>query len=335
MFGRKHQGRRSANPVYIIFRLILSLCLFAVLLAGIYSAYKHFSGLDPFKLDPFAVASNLINAKSGQQILGVLSAIKIGKQNNDLLSQITTSKPQISAKPIFKFLVFTDSHSDNNNLRKALNQAKEKYPDIAFIIGLGDYTEVGTLDELRATKTELDRSSQRYFVIPGDHDLWDSRDKQQNPLSNFKQIFGPDYQSFIFADYLFLLLDNSNNYLGIDPEQEQWLAGELDKGQNLKGILVFVHEPLYHPSSDHFMGRVEPKLKQQAKSLIYQLKAAGVKKIFSGDIHFFSEYSEPETNINMVTVGAVASVRNPQAPRFAIVWVFDDGSVKAEDVEIK
>lgn len=335
MFGKKHSGRRSTNPIFILSRLILSLIIFAVLLGGIYSAYKHFSGLDPLKLAPFAVVSNLINSKSGQQVLGILSSIKIGEQNNNLLSQISSSEPQHTAKPIFKFLTLTDSHSDNNNLQKAINQAKQKYPDIQFIIGLGDYTEVGTLDELRLAKYELDLSTLRYFVIPGDHDLWDSRDKQQNSLSNFKQIFGPNYQSFIFGDYFFLLLDNSDNYLGIGPEQEQWLISELEKGQSLKGILVFIHEPLYHPSSDHFMGRVEPKLKQQAKSLIYQLKAAGAKLVLSGDIHYFSEYLEPETNLPMVTVGSVTSERNPQAPRYAIVWVFDNGSVKVEDVEIK
>lgn len=326
MFGRRK--RKSTNILFVTFRLILSLVMFAVLLGGIYSAYKHFSGLDPLKLDPFTTVSNLINSKSGQQVLGVLSFVKIGKQNNNL-------QPQSMARPIFKFLTLTDSHSDNNNLQKAIKGAKQKYPDIQFIIGLGDYTEVGTLEELRLAKHELDLSTLRYFVIPGDHDLWDSRDKQQNSLSNFKQIFGPNYQSFIFEDYLFLLLDNSDNYLGIGPEQEQWLVSELEKGQSLKGILVVIHEPLYHPSSDHFMGRVEPKLKQQAKSLVYQLKAAGVKLVLSGDIHYFSEYSEPETNLPMVTVGSVTSERNPQAPRYAIVWVFDDGSVKVEDVEIR
>ncbi|MBI2599986.1 hypothetical protein HYW43_03645 [Candidatus Daviesbacteria bacterium] len=83
------------------------------------------------------------------------------------------------------------------------------------------------------------------------------------------------------------------------------------------------------------MGSVENKLKLQAKSLIFQFKAAGVLKIFAGDIHYFSEYEEPETKLSMVTVGAVGIERNPQSPRFAVVTVMADGSTKVEDAEIK
>lgn len=316
MFKRHY--KKSANPIFILFRLILSLVMFAVLLGGVYSAYKHFSGLDPLKLDPLSLVLK-----------------QIPKQRSDLLSQIASSKPEIKAKPVFKFLALSDSHSDNNNLKKAINQAKEKYPDIQFIVGLGDYTEVGTPDELRSAKQEFDLSGLRYFVIPGDHDLWDSRDKQKQPGENFRQVFGPLYQSFTFENFRFLLLDNSDNYQGLGEEQERWIEDNLEKQEDTRGMLIFIHEPLFHPSSDHFMGRMEPKVKQQAKSLIYQLKAAGVKLVLSGDIHFFGEYSEPETNLSMVTLGAVTSERNPQAPRYGIVWVFDDGSVKVEDVEIK
>lgn len=316
MFKRHY--KKSANPIFILFRLILSLVMFAVLLAGVYSAYKHFSGLDPLKLDPLSLVLK-----------------QVPKQRSDLLSQIASSKPEIKAKPVFKFLALSDSHSDNNNLRKAINQAKEKYPDIQFIIGLGDYTEVGTPDELRSAKQEFDLSGLRYFVIPGDHDLWDSRDKQKQPGENFRQVFGPLYQSFTFENFLFLLLDNSDNYQGLGEEQERWIEDNLEKQEDTRGMLIFIHEPLFHPSSDHFMGRMEPKVKQQAKSLIYQLKAAGVKLVLSGDIHFFGEYSEPETNLSMVTLGAVTSERNPQAPRYVVVTVYEDGSTRVDDIEIK
>ena len=83
------------------------------------------------------------------------------------------------------------------------------------------------------------------------------------------------------------------------------------------------------------MGWVEKSLKSQAWGLIFQLKEAGVAKIFSGDIHYFSQYEEPQTKTPMVTVGAVTIERNPQVPRFAVVSVSEDGLTKAEDVEIK
>lgn len=344
MFGRKHKGRRSINIVFVIFRLILSLVMFAVLLAGIYSAYKHFSGLDPLRLDPQALLQSVLEAKTPQQLLTVLSSVKF---TQDLSSQInqkalprerqalgdSTTRSSVA----FKFMLVADSHSDNVNLRKAIAQAKQTYPDLAFIIGMGDYTEVGTIEEFKAAKKEFDAGGLRYFLLAGDHDLWDSRNKSVSPDNNFKQIFGPLYQAFTFGNYRFLLLDNSDNYQGIGIDQQKWITSELEKvkSEGISGLFVFVHEPLFHPSSDHFMGRVEKEVRQQARSLIYQLKDAQVKRVFSGDIHYFSQYSEPETGIEMVTIGAITVERNPQVPRFAVVNVFEDGSVRVEDVEIR
>lgn len=345
MFGRKHQGRRSSHPLFVLFRLILSLTMFAVLLIGAYSAYKHFSGLDPLKLDPQSVFKQVLGAKTSQQLVTVLSAFKIDPK---ILGQ-TTQKAAIpldsltklsvptQAKYAFRFLLVADSHNDNVNLKKAVASAKQQYPDLSFIIGLGDYTDVGTIDELNNAKKELDSSGLRYFVIPGDHDLWDSRDKQKDPLENFREVFGPSYQSFSFKNFYFLLLNNSDNYIGISKEQQGWINSELEKGKTAgnKGIFVFVHEPLYHPSSDHYMGSVEKDLKTQAQSLILQLKNVGVKKVFAGDIHYFSEYEEPATKLPMMTVGAIVTDRNPQLPRYAVVSVFEDGLTQVEDMEIK
>ncbi len=212
----------------------------------------------------------------------------------------------------------------------------QKSRDLKFIIGLGDYSDVGTVDELKNAKKVFDSASLRYFVIPGDHDLWDCRNRSLLPVACFTQVFGPPYQIFTFDNFSFLLLDNSDNYAGFGDKQLKWITDELEKVKQTKpkGIFVFTHTPLYHPSSDHVMGWVENSLKAQAGGVLFQLKDASVSKIFAGDIHYFSEYSEPKTNLPMVTIGAVTSDRNPQAPRFAVVSVFEDGSTKVEDVII-
>lgn len=329
---KRHYKKRSPNIAFVFFRLLLSLTMFVVLLGGIYSAYKYFSGLDPLKLDPQAIISNVILTRTPKQLLGLLPNSKqiLGKS-------IPTPIPTpTNSAALFKFLLVADSHTDNADLDKALKEAIQKFPDLKFIIGLGDYSDVGTIDELKNAKKVFDSSSLRYFVIPGDHDLWDSRNRSLPPVSYFSQVFGPPYQSFTFDNFSFLLLDNSDNYAGFDDKQLKWVTDELEKIKQAKpkGIFVFSHEPLYHPSSDHVMGWVENSLKAQAGGLLFQLKDAQVSKIFAGDIHFFSEYSEPKTNLPMVTIGAVTSDRNPQAPRFGIVSVFDDGTTKVEDVII-
>lgn len=348
---KRHYQKRSPNIVFVIFRLILSVVMLAVLMGGVYSAYKHFSGLDPLKLNPQAVLSELLAGKVPQELTTILSSVKLTQSLSNQINQKVLSQQKSKEIPAddskeetgsdaslaFKFLIVTDSHSDNVNLGKAISQARYKYPDLKFIIGLGDYTEVGTIEELKNAKKEFDSSSLRYFLIPGDHDLWDCRNRGLSPAACFGAVFGPDFQSFTFENFRFILINNSDNYKGIGQEQSEWIASELEKAVDDKvtGIFVFVHEPLYHSSSDHFMGRVEKELISQAKSLIFQLKAGSVKKVFSGDVHYFSEYEEPETKLPMVTVGAVGIERNPQAPRFAVVSVFDDGSTKVEDVEIK
>lgn len=333
---RRH-GRRRTNILFVIFRLILSLIIFVTLLAGLYSAYKHFSGVDPFKVDPRTAATSLV---------GLLSKINLPKdlqiKLNEKIPNGTDTPSGVSgattqnqnAKVIFKFALIADSHSDSTFLKKALDQLKKDYSDIQFIIGLGDYTEVGTIDELKNAKSQLDNTGFRYFVTPGDHDLWDSRNKSLVPTANYSQIFGSPYQSFSFGNFKFIILHNSDNYLGLGDVQKSWLEGELTR-KDSSGIFVFLHEPLFHPSSDHFMGRVQENLKAEAFDLIRQLAASGVKKIFAGDTHYFTQYQDPQTGIQMVTIGALASARNLQNPRFAVVSVFEDGNSGIEDVEVK
>lgn len=338
MFGRKHhQGRRSTNIVFVIFRLFLSVFMFAVLLWGIYSAYKSFSGSDPLKLDPLAVFNNVIAARTPKQLTEALSLLKIDPKILGKATQPTSLTTLENPGPLFKFLLIADSHSDNGNLEKAITQAKQNYSDLQFIIGLGDYSEVGTVAQLKQAKDTLDTFSLRYFLTSGDHDLWDCRNRKLAPTDCFKEVFGPTYQTFTFDNFKFLLLDNSDDYTGFDDVQLKWIEDELEKakGESVKGIFIFLHEPLFHPSSDHVMGKVESSLKQQARDLMFQFKTAGVKIAFAGDTHLFSEYTEPVTGLPMVTVGAVTVERNPQIPRFAVVSVFEDGNTKVEDVEIK
>lgn len=337
---RRHK-RRHTNIVFVIFRLILSLIIFATLIAGLYYAYKHFSGVDPIKLDPKSSASS---------VLGFLSKLNLPKNiQNTINEKIPATQVQIhqdtpvAPKLVFKFALLADSHSDNIYLKRALDQIRKNYADVRFIIGLGDYTEVGTLDELKKAKIELDSSGFRYFVAPGDHDLWDTRNKQSLPSSdgkslppttNYNQIFGSTYQSFIHENFKFIILYNSDNYLGLGEDQKNWLSSQLINADST-GTFIFLHEPLFSPSSDHFMGRVEQNLKIEAQDLIRQFSEKGVKKVFAGDTHFFSEYNDPSTNLPMVTIGAITSARNLQLSRFAIVYVYDDGSTRIEDVEVK
>lgn len=349
MFGR-HYKKRSTFLPFVIFRLLLSLIVFAILMGGLYSAFQSFSGVDPLKIDPKAVfAMGLKLVRNPEQTFSNLSKLDL----NSLFSQtqpgnvIPADNPvsvsqsdQPLNKPVsFSFLLVADSHNENNYLQKALEQGKGRAKNLQFVIGLGDYTEVGTLAELQSAKKVFDAAGLRYFLAVGDHDLWDARDKGSiSPEVNFNKVFGQSYQSFVFKNVKFILMDNADIYLGMSQDQLDWVSLNLKKArvdENAKLIFGFIHAPLYHPSSDHTMGNTEPKLKDQAKLLINMLKNEGTDELFAGDIHFFTRYQEPETKLNMTTLGAVASAKNTQAPRYSIVTVYEDGSYSVEDVEIK
>lgn len=349
MFGRKRKDkyrRRGSNPIFGLFRLLLSLTIFAVLLGGGYSAYKQFSGVDPIKINPQSAISNFISTdKAFSIIYGLLSLdFKpkeiinnqkiIPKDNQAKTNQVSTSGAK-SADVAFKFAILADSHNENDFLGKALDQAKSA--NVKFIIGLGDYTDVGTLSELQNAKNEFDKTGIRYFVTAGDHDLWDSRNQQGPALENFNKVFGQSYQSFAYDQVRFLILDNSDNYLGWGDQQLNWLSSEIEriKKEQPMLILAFFHEPLFHPSSTRIMGKTIPTLREEARKITLRLRDLGVKETFSGDVHYFTRYHDSESGLAMTTLGAVASLRNAQLPRFVIVSVYDDGTYQVEDVEIR
>ncbi|KKQ66688.1 MAG: putative phosphohydrolase [Candidatus Daviesbacteria bacterium GW2011_GWA2_38_24] len=352
MFFKKHEDKpkRRKGGLLGIIRMFMSLVMILLLLTGIYLAYKQFSGLDPLKIDTNSSIKTLMTSDNVYILInGLLSfdidTIKKSLQNflkspstgsTTSTSLSTGSLTTDTSVPLFfRFAVIADSHTDTASLQKALIQAKENGAEL--VVGLGDYSDVGTVDELVNSKRQFDTVKLPYYLTPGDHDLWDARDKSRNPLDNFRQVFKDTYSSFEYKGVRFLLLDNSDNYTGLDGVQLKWIEDELQRISENKPklTLVFAHSPLFHPSSDHVMGKVNPKLTNQARHLIDVFSRFGVAEVIAGDGHFYSRYIEPEYKLKMTVLGAVTSNRNLQAPRYLMVDVFEDGSYNIQDTEIK
>lgn len=341
--------RKSKFIPITIFRFLITLILLVILSIGVLSAFKYFSGIDPFKFSPQTIGKSILASPETQklisQVLGtktpkflipILAKLNLNEiQPADQINTNSSDNPNLGKPLLFTFAVVADSHNDNVDLKKALSQAHDK--GAAFVIGDGDYTDVGTLKELQDAKAVFDASGIPYYVTAGDHDLWNARDKGMDALETFKQVFGIPYKSFGYDNVRFFILNDSDDYLGVDPYQMNWFEGELKrvKQTNPLNILVFLHEPLYHPSSDHVMGKTNPNLLDQANQLKSLIKDNGVAEVISGDTHFYTSYTDPETGIKMTTAGAVTDQRNAQAPRFLLVDVYTDGSYNIYDTEIK
>lgn len=334
--------RKSGGGVFGIFRTFLSLIMLLILALGLYLAYRNFSGYDPLKLDPQSLVRSVLSSDSVYKIVNTLLSYGPDKS---LVTKLNLKPPATIPRADnqahhgalkYKFAIMADSHRDNQNLQKALSMAKQF--NVKYVIAMGDFSDVGTTDELVNTKRSYDAVNIPYYATPGDHDQWDARNQKKGADSNFLQVFhSPTYQSFADSGVRNLIIYNSDDYLGLDQVQLKWVEDEVSRVSTEKPQLffAFVDTPLYHPSSDHVMGRVEPKLKDQADHLLSILQKAGVNEIFSADTHFFSRFIDPTTGVKITTVGAITADRNPQAPRFAIVDVYSDASYNVEEVEIK
>lgn len=343
MFFKKHSEHKSkrGGGILGIFRVFLSLIMLSILFLGGYLAFKHFSGVDPLKLDPKNVLTQLLTSEGAVNLITGLLSANPPTSLDEVRGIIGGEKdggggePVSNAPILFRFAIIADSHKDTENLRKALSKAKQE--GALFGVGMGDFSDVGTIDELNNTKNAFDSFGLPYYLTPGDHDLWDSRDKKKGAEQNFTEVFGTPYQSFSFKGARFIIVFNSDNYVGLDPNQLKWVEDEVRRNEEEKPkvTFAFASTPFYHPSSDHVMGKETPKLKNQAEHLTSIMSKGGVDEVFFADTHFSARYNEPKTNLKMMTVGAVTSIKNPQAPRFVMVDVREDGSYNIREVEIK
>ncbi len=334
--------KKSTFFPFLIVRLILSLILFSIFGFGIYRAIVYFSGVDPINIDPKNFIVEIMSSKSSAEVLSKILSLDPkqlikGSQSGDSQNQDTPdeSADQLSGTKILTFAVVADSHNNNQLLAKALTQAKEA--GAKFVVGVGDYTDVGTSDELQAAKSTFDQSGLTYYLTAGDHDLWNSRDKGYEAEYFYKQTFGPPFKSFGDSNIRFIIVYNSDNYFGVDEFQMNWFTQELDRVKMDKPIqtFVFLHEPLYHPSSDHIMGKTNPKIAEQAQTMINKIKDARVGAVIAGDAHYYSQYVEPNSGIKMYVSGAITNERNAQTPRFLMVDVYDNGSYNITDTEVQ
>lgn len=229
-----------------------------------------------------------------------------------------------------KFAVLSDTHSDSENTRKALKQAKDL--GAKFIMNTGDLTKVGSTDELNGAKEDFESINLPYYLIPGDHDIYNSAG-----TGNFRDIIGPSYYSTDLNGLHLISLDTSDTSVGLDSDQLSWLKSDLDASRDHL-TFIFMHLPVYHPTSPRTIwekGGNNLEVKKQAEEVISLLKGRGILATFAGDHHFSSNYTEPESNVKMYIVGAATRERNLQRPRFDMVTVYNDNSFEVEEVIIE
>ncbi|MFA6982178.1 MAG: metallophosphoesterase [Patescibacteria group bacterium] len=232
---------------------------------------------------------------------------------------------------VYTIALMADSEDDISSLQKALEIATQRSVNMIFF--LGDYTSWGDISSLEKSKLAMESTGISYLSIPGDHDLADSVQKgDPSGLNNFKMVFGGNYHTLEFGGVKMVLLDNSPNYSKIPGEAMSWFYDQITDAD-----LVFLSQPLYHPTFKRTMGVVDgeetPEVKSQADELLTKIREGNVKAIISADQHLFSRNVDPvDPGLEHIVIGALNSERNLQTPKFCLLRLLEDGSYEIEEV---
>ena len=220
--------------------------------------------------------------------------------NKPQIELVTPGKVVPEAVKSFKFIVMADIHNDNEELKKAIEKAKESNNEMVILAG--DLTINGNKNELEAVWQTLEKSGIKYLVIPGNHDVLKNQ---------FGKVFGISYQVMVKDKLKLLLIDNSL-WSGLGEEQKKWIEKEVE-GCNVIVCVAVMHMPLEHGLSGHVMGENNKKVTEEAEWLHQLLVNNGVKSIYAGHLHYADRYTIDGLETNLV--GAISRVRNNQTPK--------------------
>lgn len=244
-----------------------------------------------------------------------------------------TQKPQPTNAPVLSFALIADSHNANDNLTKAIgriNQTNAKY-----IFGLGDYTDVGTETELKNFYTTISKTDKKVVLLPGDHDLWNGRDKTEDPFHFFNKIIPSAPSQITEGDIQFIFINNADLYHGIPSDQFEKLNETL-KTSSAKVIVLLAHKAIKHPLTIHTMGYINDQknteVLAQADSLLQTINQIQNKKIYllHGDLHSFGQY-QMDGGVAAYAIGALTTDKNFQTPRFATAQIDAQGTLTVQD----
>jgi hypothetical protein len=196
----------------------------------------------------------------------VLSAAAFSGKRNDFLSfaQYQGSEPQEWDQD-FRFVVVGDRTATPQwgLMPQAFSEINHLCPD--FVISVGDLIDGygGDSGEIHQFWNEFDQelsTLRRPFVyVPGNHDIWNATSR-----GIYEARYGPSYRSFNYRGFHFITLDTEETDSEgrpaerIQGKQLEWLRGDVARNRNARGILIFMHRPIWQTRGfDQVYGMLE------------------------------------------------------------------------------
>ncbi len=266
---------------------------------------------------------------------------------------ITDTLPQTpdDFKPEVRFVVFTDTHNENENVADAVDTAytlfdnDSVYQGVDAFFGLGDFSSVGTESDYESyvkTLKEHIREETVCINVLGNHEF-----KADNYEQIFEKHFNHDTNTVTQINgfnFIAFSGERSLTEWTYSPKSLKWLSNEIHKAEALAGDKpIFV---LQHP---HPFGTVYGSSLWCTPQL--NPVFAGHNKVinFSGHSHF--PLNDPrsinQTTYTSVGVGAMARFeldkdyivgqhpeRYEDAAQFCIVEADNDGSVRIRGYDL-
>ena len=254
-------------------------------------------------------------------------------------------------KPEVRFVVFTDTHNENENVADAINTAYDLfdndsiYQGVDAFFGLGDFSSIGGEDDYIAytdTLKEHIREETVCININGNHEM-----KNENCDELFEKHFGYEPNTVTQINgFTFVAFSGERSLTEwtFTPKSLKWLSDEIDKAEASaedKPVFVLQHP---HPFGTVYGSSVwcNPQLNPVF---------AGHNKVinFSGHSHF--PMNDPrsinQTTYTSVGVGAMARFeldkdyivgqhpeRYEDAAQFCVVEADYDGSVRIRGYDL-
>lgn len=147
-------------------------------------------------------------------------------------------------------------------------------PTIRFVVAAGDFTESGTLPELRQWQSALRELHVPLYGTPGNHEVveWSSE---------YATMFGRSSYRFVYRGVQYTFLDSSA--ASIDPIVVAQLRGWLAEGRDRVHIVV-THIPPIDPVGERNLGFSS---RDEAARLLAMLARGGVDLTLYGHLHSY------------------------------------------------
>lgn len=358
---RRRRYRKKVTFIQRFFRSIIAIVILSAFILGIALMVKEMAGLDPYGVVKLAspvlekvgistekagevagsfaerlLKTSIAPSESYKEDLGGRVGITDGSEDDNLGDGDTSST---SRRIVFKAVMMGDSANDNAALNKALDLAGGLNANRVFY--LGDYTQVGELNNLQAAKSIMDESGLLYYSLPGDRDL----DINSSPadFNNYYSVFGEPRFSVTINDVnigaiKFVLLNNAANYTPIDNETLGQFYQELEGAD-----YVILPQPLYHPMASYgkpvmgvVNGETVPVMKDQANEILSKIRESNVKSIIAGDQHSFDRVlDEQKPGLEHVSIGPVSKERAEQSvSSITLLTIYDNDTYSVEEVKL-